>query len=472
MKAYLRKIGFIVILMAMLTPVALTLAQDDLFDPLSAIKRELESEGIEVVDYSREKSSAWGNLSQTLIDALYAKGITNLSHFIVDEDAGEVMTRSEIENEIKDAQIDVNGVKMPLSALPEDLEKAVNLIELEMKFISEYKPWGNLPETIYETLENEGYENLEGVQRGIELAIDNSRRIVEREIEQNRDTLTEKEKKDMIKAILTPEEWLEGVGLQPDEISQVLQEIFREGSQINAVIMAVAKVLRNLLGAFAVFWIVVSGVQLVMVHGDENVITEQKRSITYAVIGLIAIILMERLVVLIYGIPGAERGLITKGTGLRDEIYGLLTFVKALIGSVAILMIIVSGLKTIGAQGEEEKITTQRKTLLWIGLGLIIIVINQVVVENLYALPVEGGEDRITSENVNNVIRLIGRLAQFALGFTGLIAFAILIYGAGTMVANYGQDEMVENSKKIIKNAIIGIVIVISAFTLVTTVIL
>ena len=66
---------------------------------------------------------------------------------------------------------------------------------------------------------------------------------------------------------------------------------------------------------------------------------------------------------------------------------------------------------------------------------------------------------------------MVGRVITFLLGFVGIIAFGMLIYGAATMVINYGDEEMVENAKKIIKNAIIGIIIVISAFALVATLI-
>ena len=54
----------------------------------------------------------------------------------------------------------------------------------------------------------------------------------------------------------------------------------------------------------------------------------------------------------------------------------------------------------------------------------------------------------------------------------GLIAFAALIYGAAMMVMNMGEDEAVTQAKNIIKNALIGIVIILSAFAIVSTVII
>ena len=39
------------------------------------------------------------------------------------------------------------------------------------------------------------------------------------------------------------------------------------------------------------------------------------------------------------------------------------------------------------------------------------------------------------------------------------------------MIANYGNDEVVQKAKKVIRNAIIGIIVIISAYTIVATLI-
>lgn len=259
--------------------------------------------------------------------------------------------------------------------------------------------------------------------------------------------------------------------LTTDEINTITNEIrFKGESQIQAVVLSVAKVIRNIIGGIAIIIIVISGIIMITSDGEESKITEQRRSITYAVIGLVAILLIERMVVLIYGVPGVERGLSTSGTGISDEIYGIIAFAKAVIGAVAILMIMVSGFKTITAVGEEDKITKSRKSILWVIVGIILIIVNKVIVENLYIKPV-ANKDIIAQSNVQAIINQIGTITQFALGFVGLIAFGALIYGGASLVANFGADEMKEKAKKIILNAIIGIIVILSAYALIATVI-
>ena len=339
----------------------------------------------------------------------------------------------------------------PLETIKEKLEEGENGIT-----VIEYseEKWGTLPPEIIEILESEGYTSLNDIIEDEDIGYDQEMGNVE---------------------VLV--DYLDDLGLSEDDRNLVISEIrFKGESQIQSIILAIAKVFRNLLGGFAIIWIIISGVQMVIAGGDESKIAEQKRSVTYAVIGLAIILLLERMIVLIYGVPGVERGFIERPEGLSQEFLGLVSFIKAVIGAAAVLMIIISGFRTILAAGEEEKIIKQRKSIIWIIVGIVIILVNQFIIKNLYIEPVEKqiaetGEV-ITQTNVESVIQFIGTIIQFFLGFVGLIAFAALIYGAGTMIANYGNDELVQKAKKIIKNAIIGIIIIISAFAIVSTVIL
>ncbi|MCK5615148.1 hypothetical protein KAR91_75490 [Candidatus Pacearchaeota archaeon] len=360
---------------------------------------------------------------------------------------------------------------------------------------SEGQPWGNLPEEVIEMV------------KGSDASITSLKKLAEKAGYSK----AEKNINDLINYIGTTINnlaFLDQDGNIVEDADQVdsqnnpvillndngyliVNEIRYSGeSQIQSAILAIAKVLRNIIGAFAVLWIVVSGIQMVLAGGDESKITEQKRAITYAVIGLMVILLLERGITLIYGVPGVERGLSTAGPGISEEIIGVIAFAKALIGAAAILMIMINGFKTITAQGEEDKITTQKKAILWVIVGLVVIMVNEFAVENLFIEPAQrqiaqsqefmaAGEEIIPQDeqegisisNVQNLINLFGSITQFILGFVGIIAFAALIYGAASMIGNYGNDEMVEKSKKIIRNALIGIVVILSAFALISTVI-
>ena len=343
----------------------------------------------------------------------------------------------------------------PLDAIKDRLEED----DIEVIEYSESE-WGNLPPEVIETLKQNDFTSLDNIIQTTEYNQESGN----------------------VNALIDALEGLSyydsdadiDIALSEDDINLIINEIrFRGESQIQSVILAIAKVFRNLLGGIAIIFIVIAGIQMIMASGNEEKIKEQKSSIIYAIIGLAIILILERLIVLIYGVPGIEREVIAgSGALIDEEILGFVSFIKALIGSIAIFMIIISGIKTIAASGEEEKITEQHRSVLWIIIGIVIIVINQVIVKNLYKEPIRTTGGEITTTNVENIIALIGKMLQFMLGFVGLIAFAALIYGAASMIANYGNDEMVQKAKKIIINALIGVIIIISAFAIVSTVIL
>jgi hypothetical protein len=262
--------------------------------------------------------------------------------------------------------------------------------------------------------------------------------------------------------------------LSNDDINLIIDEIFASQSagerQLRDIVRDVVVVMRNLVGGLAIIWIIISGIRMVLAGGDESAISEQRRSITYAFVGLIIILLLERLIDIIYGPAGVVRTELTAEAtaAFSVEVYSLISYIKAIIGTIAILMIVVSGLRTIFTYGEEEGITKQRKAILWIGIGLILLFVNKAIIEQIFIMPVQT-HDQISASNVTAIINTFGQVMQFILGFVGLIALGTLVYGAGFMLINYGNEELVKESKKIIKNAIIGIIVIISAYTIVAT---
>jgi len=73
-----------------------------------------------------------------------------------------------------------------------------------------------------------------------------------------------------------------------------------------------------------------------------------------------------------------------------------------------------------------------------------------------------GGEGSIRS--------LILRIVNFALGFLGIVAVIMIIYGGVTYVTAAGADEQIGNAKKIILYSVVGIIIILLSFAIVNTV--
>ncbi|MFA6171035.1 MAG: pilin [Patescibacteria group bacterium] len=63
---------------------------------------------------------------------------------------------------------------------------------------------------------------------------------------------------------------------------------------------------------------------------------------------------------------------------------------------------------------------------------------------------------------------VVARVVQAALGFLGLIAVVLVIYAGFVMMTSDGNAEKVDKAKKILKNAVIGLIIILSAFAIVS----
>ncbi|PKL36514.1 hypothetical protein CVV38_01250 [Candidatus Peregrinibacteria bacterium HGW-Peregrinibacteria-1] len=66
--------------------------------------------------------------------------------------------------------------------------------------------------------------------------------------------------------------------------------------------------------------------------------------------------------------------------------------------------------------------------------------------------------------------QVVLNIVNFALGFLGLLAVIMIIYAGFLYVTAAGNQENVDNAKKIIMYAIIGIIIILISFAIVNTV--
>lgn len=69
-----------------------------------------------------------------------------------------------------------------------------------------------------------------------------------------------------------------------------------------------------------------------------------------------------------------------------------------------------------------------------------------------------------------SIRELAVRIINYVLGFLGLIAVAMIIYGGVSYVTAAGDQTKVDNAKKVILYAILGLIIVILSYAIVNTV--
>ncbi|MEK9132591.1 MAG: hypothetical protein AAB606_02705 [Patescibacteria group bacterium] len=130
---------------------------------------------------------------------------------------------------------------------------------------------------------------------------------------------------------------------------------------------------RYIIGATAVLLIVISGVKLVFARGNEEVLTKQTSAIIIGMIGLFIIGLAGE----IANIFDVDRGGFLKDPNVmlqRAKLFSrtveiVITFIKYIVGSFAVLFIIRNGIHLVVTGGSEEEISKDKKNILWGALG-------------------------------------------------------------------------------------------------------
>ncbi len=108
-------------------------------------------------------------------------------------------------------------------------------------------------------------------------------------------------------------------------------------------------------------------------------------------------------------------------------------------------------------------------------LALMLAAVNFLGVHNMTFAATAGDVinpgDEIFDTSVDGSLRgFILQVINFFLGFLGLIAVGFLIYG-GVLVVTSGAEEGIDKGKTVMKNAIIGIIIIVVSFALINTLI-
>lgn len=116
------------------------------------------------------------------------------------------------------------------------------------------------------------------------------------------------------------------------------------------------------------------------------------------------------------------------------------------------------------------------KTVAWCITGMAIVF----VFLNIIFLPViahaqTGNTDTLGLQPIQNNIKLgnediriiAGRIISVVLGLLGVIAFGLVLYAGFLIMTSAGNEEKVAQGKRVMVNALIGFIIIISAFTIV-----
>lgn len=245
--------------------------------------------------------------------------------------------------------------------------------------------------------------------------------------------------------------------------------------QINDTLFAIINWFRYILGIVATIWVVWEGYQMLSAGEDDSKFTNAKKSIVWGVIGLVISFLIEPAVrTVLYGGGGG----LTPGQAILDpatatavgrtQLQGFMNWIKTMLGIIAVAMIIITGLKAMFSLGGEDETKKQKTNITWIVIGILIIIFNDILVNfGIYGDPHLENNKPVFVRDANRIITEFGGFIGWGLTFFATIAISGMVYGGYKMLIDNKPDE----GKKIIQFIVIGIVLVLTSYALVRTVI-
>jgi len=225
------------------------------------------------------------------------------------------------------------------------------------------------------------------------------------------------------------------------------------------VIREVFDWIKPLFTVLATFVIVHYGVALVYSQEEEK-LQKAKKMIGASIAAIMLLYLAEPLTNAFYGgYSAGEAGeaLSDPETGasiLTTEIGGIVSWLSMLVGTLAVTIIIVSGILAVTSYGKEEGGTQFKRTVGAVIFGVFLIAVKQVILDT-FGLVAEA--DPLGMPTIDPVIQKIVQIVSSLLAFTASLAAVVIVYAGILMILNFGNEEQYTKAKGVLVRACIGL---------------
>lgn len=230
---------------------------------------------------------------------------------------------------------------------------------------------------------------------------------------------------------------------------------------------------RLLIAGIAILLGLTGIVQMVVAQDKEESVTKAKRIVLYSVIGIAMIALSSDLGKILDfsggGLLGTRAEVSSRLMLFDDTVRIVITFLKYLIGAVAILMLTITGLQLITLGENEEEAGKAKKNIVYILGGLFALIFVDNIINNVFYNIDRPGDD--LTINLGQGVREIVGFTNFMVSWIGPIAVITLVAGGLMYVGSFGNEETQSKAKKMMITSLVGIVAIYGAFGLVSTII-
>lgn len=240
-----------------------------------------------------------------------------------------------------------------------------------------------------------------------------------------------------------------------------------------SIIIPISRLITNVMnlatfvvGMLAVLFVIWGGFQYLTSAGDSGKAAKGSQTITRSVIGLIIAIVGNVVVKIVETATGktiATSGDIAPGSlgNWTISLSSILNQVYLIAGIIAVIMIIYAGIQYILSAGDAGKAKTSRQNITYSLIGIVVIILAYAIT-NFVTTNVAAPTD------VASLAANITNIAFFAIG---ILAVIMIIISGLRYITSAGDAGKAKSSRQMLTNSLIGIVIAVLAYAIVSFVI-
>lgn len=246
------------------------------------------------------------------------------------------------------------------------------------------------------------------------------------------------------------------------------------------------------LGTIALLWFIVLGGKFIFAHGNDEKITACKEQFGWTLAGLVTIGVAEMMAFNILDpdpMTEEAEGFLketTSATNFAIQVHVFKVFVQYIIGGIALIKMMMSGYDLIIGSEEEENIQKEKGFLrnFFYGGGMILLAEALARIVSVTAKPegtdttglnvdlaTVGGTNikdlaEATYASAETGISEFTGLINFFLSFIGVSAALMLVLASIYYVLSFGSEDQMNRAKRTVIVSVVGIIVVVSSFTL------
>lgn len=264
--------------------------------------------------------------------------------------------------------------------------------------------------------------------------------------------------------IFTKNRAAELVDYKNDDTGSAVRSLFVKADGSPSTIVIIFNIIA---GAVALMFIAINAANFIVARGEEEQLNKVKTNLGYIIVGLFTIAAANLLAFSIFNVE--TRDFLT-GNEVSDEFYDLViqakTFVQYIVFAVAVIALMISGYELLTRMGSEESFTKEKQFIRHFLLAAGIIAFAEVLVRGIFYARKVGGEfDSGTAVSVG-ITEIVG-LTNFMLGLVAASATFMLVLASFYYMLSFGDEDRANRAKKIMISCVMGIIIAISAYTII-----